>query len=188
MNHLASVVPNHEYGCSAQYCCLCFLEFSFLIISAICKETRSHMEPLALHENLRLVRHQDRYDRSYDRSYEPQLPVSKTFLVVWSGSHTSRLAQLISVILVVRVIEATDVLKIVCSVLRSHGLKPERIFGVSDSSLVSGFYSCPFLCADFLNRFVQYFVASPVAPTSSSDPLHQVSAGTRSFALFSGQN
>ena len=43
---------------------------------------------------------------------------------LWSGSHTSRLPQLICVILVVRVVEATDVLEIVCWILGSYKLMP----------------------------------------------------------------
>ena len=48
---------------------------------------------------------------------------------LWSGSHISGLAQLICVFLVVRVIEATDVLKIVSSILRSYGRKPSSLKG-----------------------------------------------------------
>ena len=63
-----------------------------------------------------------------DQSCEPQLQMSRVSRL-WSGSHTSRLPQLIWVVFVVRVIEATDVLKIVCSVLRSYWLMPGRLKG-----------------------------------------------------------
>ena len=35
MNHFASLVPNHEYGCGAHCYCLCFSKLSSLIISAL---------------------------------------------------------------------------------------------------------------------------------------------------------
>ena len=72
-----------------------------------------------------------------DQSYEPQHPVSQNCLF---GS----------------------------PVLRADNQPPERIashdfhqpLGVSDRSVVSGFYSCPPLSTHLLNRFVHYFVGS----------------------------
>ena len=92
MNHFASLVPNHEYGCSAHCNCLCFRELSFLIISAICKKIRSQMKLLALHCNPRFVfcgghfltlhNNGTKIEMDYEQSYAPQLLVSKAFLVV----------------------------------------------------------------------------------------------------------
>ena len=88
---------------------------------------------------------------------------------LWSGSHTSRLLQLIRDVLVVRVVEATDVLVIVCWILWSDKLIPGRLKGshpmiftnLSVSLIVvSGFYSGPFPCTDLLDCFVPHFVGS----------------------------
>ena len=108
-----------------------------------------------------------------DQSYAPQLPVSKAFLVVvWLSCLQTRPAH-------------QRYPRPPCSrgpwprdCVQYHLLKspvswaetrpPERIashdshqpISVSDRSVVSGFYSCPFLCADSLHRFVQRFVGS----------------------------
>ena len=87
---------------------------------------------------------------------------------LWSGSHTSRLAQLLCIVLVVRVMEATSVSRLfVRFCLRAETRPPERIashdyhqpFGIGDRSVVSGFYSCPFLFADFLTAVFNILLA-----------------------------
>ena len=94
MDHFASHVPNHEYWCRAHCYCLCFRELSFLIISAVCKETVVSLKLLALPCNPRLVlcgghfltlpldNNGTKIEMDIDQSYAPQLPVSKAFLVV----------------------------------------------------------------------------------------------------------
>ena len=182
MNRVASLVSNHEYGCSAHCSCLCFRELSFLIISAICKKNRGHIKLLALHCNPRLVFCGDHFltlplhnngtkiGMDSDQSYAPQLPVSKAFLVVVWLSHlqTRPTHQRYPRRPCHRVHKCSQDCLFGSPVLRAETRPPEKIashdshqpFGVNDRSVASGFYSCPFLCDDFLNRFVQYFVGS----------------------------
>ena len=177
MDHFASLVPNHEYGCSAHCCCLCFRELSFLIISTVCKKNRSRTRLLALHCNPQLVfcdghflmlplhNNGTQIGMDNDQSYAPQLPVSIAFLVVvWLSCLQTRPAH--------QRYPRPPCLQgpwprdcsqhhlLKSPVLRAETRPPERIAchnfhqptSVSDRSVVSGFYSCPFLCADFLNR------------------------------------
>ena len=114
MDHFASLVPNHKYGCGTNFC---FRELSVIIILTVREKNRSHKILLALRCNI-MINH-----------------MSLNFLCrrlpwLWSGSHTSRLAQLIGVFLVVRVIEDSGLFcDIACWILRSYRLKPGRLKG-----------------------------------------------------------
>ena len=175
MNHFASLVPNHEYWCRAHCHCLCFSELSFLIISAICKK-RSHTSLLALHCNPRFVFCGGHF---LDAAITPA-PRSK-----WIMINHMRLNVLCKAFLVqthpahqryhhppcFQGPRARDCFKshvLESPVLQADTRPPERITShdshrpirVSDCSVVFGYCSCSSLCADFLNRFVQYSVGS----------------------------
>ena len=152
---------------------------------AVCKKKRSHMKLLTLHCNPRLVfcsghflmlpLHNDgtKIGMDNDKSYAPQLPVSKAFLVVvWLSYLQSRPSHQRCLhppcLQGPRARDCFQCYLLKSPVLRAETRPPERIashdshlpISVSDCSVVSGYCSCPFLCADFLNRLVQYFVAS----------------------------
>ena len=160
MNHFASLVPNHEYGCGTNCHRLCFCELS-VVVFAVCE--KSVVLPQPLHNNSTKI------GMGSDQSYEPQHHLSRASLVVvWLSYLQTPPAppQLICIVLVVRVVEATDVLD--PAVLRAEARPPERVAShdfhrtlcVSDRSVVSGFYIGPFLCTDFLNCLLQHFVGS----------------------------
>ena len=94
MDHLASLAPNHEYGCSTHCYCLCSRELSFPPHLCYLKKKRSRMKLLALHCNPRLVfcgghfltlpshNNGTKIEMDNDQSCAPLLPVSKALLVV----------------------------------------------------------------------------------------------------------
>ena len=143
------------------------------------------MKLLALHCNPRLVfcgghfltlpshNNSTKVEMVNGQLYAPQLPVSEAFLVVvWLSYLQTRPAhQRCPRPPCLQGPRARDCFQ--CHLLESPVLQadtrpPERITShdshqpirVSDRSIVSGYCSCPFLCADLLNRFVQNFVAS----------------------------
>ena len=108
-----------------------------------------------------------------DQSYAPQLPVSKAFLVVvWLSYLQTRPSHQRSprppCLQCPRARDCFQCRLLESPVLQAETQRTERITShdshqpirISDCSIVSGYCSCPFLCAALLNRFVQYFVAS----------------------------
>ena len=109
---------------------------------------------------------------------------------LWSGSHTSRLAPAHRryhrppCLQGPRARDCFPYHLLESPVLQADTRPTERITShdshspirVSDCSVVFGYCSCSLLCADLLNRFIHYFVGSLWwFPTSSSDPIRQVS-------------
>ena len=133
MNNVASRVPNHEYGCGANCYCFCICELSVVVFAVLKKNwhfvvilglsfvmispCRSHCTITTPRSEWVVIKH-----------------VSLNFSCrglrwLWSGCHTSRLLRLICAVLVVRVVDAKDVLEIICWILWSYGLMPRRLKG-----------------------------------------------------------
>ena len=113
MDHFASLVPNHEYGCGT--ICHCFCEVS-VIVFAVCEKavvTRDYWNFVVILGLSSLLHNSGtKIGMGSDQSYEPQLHLPMASLVVVWLSYLQT-PQLICIIHVVHVVEVTDVLKIV---------------------------------------------------------------------------
>ena len=182
MEHLASLVPNHKYGCGTNCCCFCICEVS-VVIYTVCEEsavTRDywHFVVILGLSSVVITRCRSHYTMTTPRSEwaltlqahlrRPRRPCRR-------GHRCSR-----DCLLDPRVLQADARPS---EKITSHDF--HQLLRVNDCSVVSGFHISPFPCIDLLNCFVQHFVGSfchRQVPTSKC--WREINL----FALFSDQS
>ena len=117
MNNFANLVPNHEYRRGTDSCRLCVCELS-IVIFAVCASVM--IAPGRCHDTMTTPRSEWVVIHHVGLNFS-----RRRFSGLRSGSHASRLSQCIGVRLVVRVVEATDVLRI----LREFLVSDQRCWG-----------------------------------------------------------